>query len=599
MATQNEGTAAMTGMRPWYDIEPYNGKVVDCGTFVNSVARPVESLNGRWNHALDQYNVFFKKQWWTDEDRQRFRKEAKFPYDYSFNDWPEIDVPSTINTAVPEAKYFEGAVEYTRKFNYRKHADGERVFLKIGAAHHRSAAFVNGHYLGQHLGGFTPHYMEITDLLDLHNRIIVAVDTSRNNLYIPTPLTDWFNYGGLYRDVELIRVPATFIRDYFVRLVPGSDFRKVAIDVVVNGAQKADVQVEIAELGVKTTVSVDSSGRGQAVIDCQPQLWSPDAPTLYDVVLTCGTDRVADRIGLREIRVEGLDILLNGEKIWLRGICCHEDHPQRGRTLTEDDVRTNFALAKELNCNFMRLAHYPHHERSARIADEMGLLLWEEIPVYWDVAFGSPDTLADARNQLSELIRRDRNRASVIIWSVGNENLDTDERLAFMGNLAGLAHELDDSRLVSAACLIHNDRFDDRLIEHLDVIGMNEYYGWYSPDFEKMLDLEKDSLPDKPVIITETGGGALSGHHGTKDTMWTEEFQAEIYRKQTEYVPQLKSVRGLSPWILYDFRAPFRLNRYQQGYNRKGLLNPDRTYRKQAFYVLRDFYGRLAGEKPA
>lgn len=162
------------------------------------------------------------------------------------------------------------------------------------------------------------------------------------------------------------------------------------------------------------------------------------------------------------------------------------DHPEKGKTTDEEDIRATIRLAKEeLGCNFLRLAHYPHSRLLPRIADEMGILLWEEIPVYWAIAFHDRETYADAENQLSELIRRDRNRASVIIWSGGNENPDTDDRLRFMAGLAQKARSLDDSRLVSAACLVNTAKLkiEDRLAEHLDVIGLNEYYGWYDPDF--------------------------------------------------------------------------------------------------------------------
>ena len=145
---------------------------------------------------------------------------------------------------------------------------------------------------------------------------------------------------------------------------------------------------------------------------------------------------------------EGRDILLNGKPVFLRGISCHEDSKENGKALTDAERERNIALAKELGCNFMRVAHYPHSERMAQLADELGILLWEEIPVYWNVHFGTQDTYEDAENQLAELIKRDFNRASVIVWSVGNENPDTDERLHFMGGLADFAHKNDPSRLV-------------------------------------------------------------------------------------------------------------------------------------------------------
>lgn len=197
------------------------------------------------------------------------------------------------------------------------------------------------------------------------------------------------------------------------------------------------------------------NGAGEVVFDAKPELWTPEKPKLYDVKVTCGTDTVSDRVGFREIRVNGRDILLNGEPVFLRGISCHEDSVENGKGLTREERIENIRIAKELGCNFMRLAHYPHNEEMAKLADELGLLLWEEIPVYWAIRFEREKTYEDAQNQLRELINRDWNRASVIIWSVGNENADTDERLKFMSVLAECAHREDETRMVSAACLVN------------------------------------------------------------------------------------------------------------------------------------------------
>jgi beta-glucuronidase len=250
---------------------------------------------------------------------------------------------------------------------------------------------------------------------------------------------------------------------------------------------------------------------------------------------------------------------------------------------------------KEMNGYYLRLAHYPHDARFARIADEEGVLLWEEVPVYWAVAFDNPASYRDAENQLSELILRDRNRASVIIWSVGNENADTDSRLAFMSGLAEKARELDPTRLVSAACLVNHEKLviEDRLAGSLDIIGLNEYYGWYDPDFCKLPKILANSAPGNPVVICEFGGDARKGQRGTADDLWTEDKQKALYEKQTAVIRQCPYIAGMTPWILYDFRCPRRLNRYQEGFNRKGLIDADRVTRKAAFYVMKRFYGEI------
>jgi beta-glucuronidase len=180
----------------------------------------------------------------------------------------------------------------------------------------------------------------------------------------------------------------------------------------------------------------------------------------------------------------------------------------------------------------------------------------------------------------------------VIIWSVGNENADTDERLSFMSRLADTCRRLDATRLVSAACLVDHTELviADRLAKSLDVIGINEYYGWYEPDFSKLPKIFENSRPGKPVVITEFGADAKTGAHGTKDDLYTEEHQLEVYRRQIEVLREIPYIKGIAPWILFNFRCPRRLHEAQNFYNLKGLLSADKTYKKPAFHAMRSFY---------
>ena len=305
---------------------------------------------------------------------------------------------------------------------------------------------------------------------------------------------------------------------------------------------------------------------------------------------------MVEHIGFREIRADGERLLLNGQPLYLRGICVHEDDSLTGKCTGEADLERRFAHARELGANFLRLAHYPHHERAAEIADRRGMLLWEEIPVYWAIDFDNEQTYADAENQLLELIARDANRASVIAWGVGNENADTDPRYRFMSGLAEAARRADPTRLITAACLINREKFEiaDRLAAHLDVIGLNEYFGWYEPDFAGLEKLLANSHPGKPVVISETGADALAGHRGSPATLFTEDHQAEVYRRQLEILARAPYVRGICPWILYDFRTERRQTRFQQGWNRKGLIAEDKQTKKLAFEVLAAHYRGLA-----
>jgi len=576
----------------------YRSVRIDHESLLCDSGRDYESLDGQWRFAIDPYNTLLRARWFAEVHDDGHGNPR--PADYDWEHWKEMRVPSCWNTAAPEYRHYEGGVIYTRTFRYKPRdttvGSPERVFLKIGAANYETVLFLNRTCLGTHRGGSTPFFVEITDSLSQDNRLILFVNNRRESDQVPMDNTDWFNYGGLYRSVSLVRLPATFIKRWSISLVRGSGFGKLHFALETDGPQEVGkARLRIPGLNLERELAF-TGGFGELEINARPDLWSPETPTLYEVEVALeGGDRVSDKVGFREIRSSGERILLNGKPIYLRGISCHEDSTRNGKAVTSAEIEQMFDLAKELGCNFVRLAHYPHSELAARLADERGVLLWEEIPVYWAIEFDNPGTYADAENQLSELVLRDLNRASVVLWSVGNENPDTDARLDFMSRLARRARELDPTRLVTAACLWNRieNRIADRLAEHLDVIGLNEYYGWYEGNFDDLAAFFRNSNPGKPVIVSEFGAGALAGTHGTVDDLFSEEHQRQVYEKQIAVIRESRYVAGLTPWILIDFRSPRRLNDYQRGYNRKGLVDADRTRRKLAFRTLRDFYSSL------
>lgn len=434
---------------------------------------------------------------------------------------------------------------------------------------------------------------------------MVRVNNQRHPEAVPTVNTDWWNYGGLTRDVRLLEAPVTHIRHYSLQLQRGSDHR-VSGYVQLDGPTPApSVQVAIPALHLAVEAAPDSSGR--AVFDFMltgAELWSPEHPRLYQVVLTAGTDHLTEKIGFRTIETRGADILLNGQSVFLRGISLHEENPLRGgRATTSADARLLLGWAKELGCNYVRLAHYPHNEYMAEIADELGLLLWEEVPVYWTIHWDNPATYANAAHQLTELITRDRNRASVIIWSMANETPISPVRTDFLKKLVALTRTLDPTRLISAAIERHSPAEDpstsiveDPLAEVTDLVSFNEYIGWYVGVPDDCAKAKWIINYNKPVIISEFGGDALQGLHGDRLTRFTEEFQADLYRKTLPMLEKIPQLRGMTPWILCDFRSPRRaLPHIQDGWNRKGLIGENGT-RKLAFSVLQEFYARKAAE---
>lgn len=573
-------------------MKEYFEKLVTADDMIYDRFRKKESLNGHWHYAVDQYDTCIRAKWY--EEHYCDEGGNSLPVDFSFDEWEMMTLPCCFNTFSDLYKLYDGSMIFTRKFLYARQKDDERMILKIGAANYLCRVFLNKKYVGMHRGGSTPCYFDLTDLLEHENRILIQVDSTRRNNQVPALDTDWFNYGGIYRDIELIRVPKVHVKEFKIALEPDSNFKKIRAFVRMSEEITGTAILTIRELGIEKKIPV-RGGKGELLFDAEPEVWSPENPKLYDVELSCEGDEVRDRVGFREIRVKGMDIVLNGKPVFLHGISCHEDSVPNGKALTDEERIENIRIARELGCNFMRVAHYPHHERMAQLADELGILLWEEVPVYWNIHFDSEDTYQDAENQLKELIHRDYNRASVIIWSVGNENEDTDSRLQFMGNLAKCAHELDHTRAVSAACLVNfkKNAIEDRLEQYLDIIGLNEYCGWYTADLKMLPALFANSKPQKPVIVTEFGADAYARLHGTITDKGTEECQAYVYEKQIETIRNIPYIKGMTPWILYDFRCPRRTSVNQKYYNTKGLLSADKKYRKPAFYVLQQFYKEL------
>ena len=564
------------------------------------------TLKGQWQTIIDPYETGYYNYRYEPSQNGYFKNEKpKSPSDlieYDFDTSSHLNVPGDWNSQDQRLLFYEGTIWYKKSFDYQKKTSS-RLYVHFGAVNYVADVYLNGTKLGRHEGGFTPFNFEITKLVrEKDNFLIVKVDNKRRRDAVPTLNTDWWNYGGLTRDVNLVEVPDVFVHDYFLQLKKGSR-DEVAGWVKLSGTTAPGrVTIEIPEAAVKQSISTDANGYAAVSFKARLNLWSPDNPKLYLVKVSTDADSVADRIGFRSIETRGSDIVLNGKPVFLRGICIHEESPLRGgRAFSEDDARMLLTWAKELGSNFVRLAHYPHNEYMTRLADEMGILVWSEIPVYWTILWDNPETLANARTQLEENITRDRNKASVILWAVANETPVSEARLKFLKELVDHARKLDPTRLLTAA----NERryadprtlvVDDPLGEYLDVLGCNEYVGWYDGLPEKADGLQWKVPSNKPLIISEFGADALFGYHGDKSVRFTEEYQKNLYEHQLNMLKKIPSLRGISPWILTDFRSPRRpLPRIQDFYNRKGLIS-HRGERKQAFYVLQNFYRELIKE---
>ena len=611
---------------------------------MNIGSRSTMSLDGAWKALVDPNKSMLGRLFGVIARNAQPEGPSEL-LEFSFDNGQILNVPGDWNTQDDRLYFYRGMVWYKRTFDYGFDFN-KRSFLYFGAANYDASVYLNGKRVGRHVGGHTAFNFEVTGLLeDGENLLVVSVDNEHAANDIPTPMTDWQNYGGLTRSVSLVHVPRTFLREYHVQLAK-DDPKRIKGWVLLDGEYPSQkVKISIPELGVETEVTTGADGRAEIDFAASPQLWSPEEPKLYRVEITCKDDAVVDEIGFRTIEVSGTEIILNGESVFLRGISMHEEAGLgRGRVNAKEHADWLLGQAKELNANFIRYAHYPYSEVMTRAADRAGFLVWAEIPVYWNVDFENPYTQELGRRQLGEMIGRDRNRASVIFWSIANETPISDARNAFMQDMVDTVRALDPTRLISAAILTGPEMLltmlgsnvlpmamgldflsaeewvlridEDPLAEIVDVPALNEYFGWYystplaamSPIstytarktvIENMHRVRFKTAFEKPLIISEMGAGAKYGKHASEDELATfsEEYQAMVYREQLAMLEAQPQIRGLSPWILKDFRSPMRLYQGVQDYwNLKGLIS-DQGEKKLAFSVLRDHYARRAARR--
>lgn len=560
----------------------------------NINARNAVSLNGDWQVIVDVLDC-------GQESRIHENLTSQITgrfVEYTFDDTSVLKVPGDWNSQMMELKYYESSVWYKKDFDCPAFAKG-RLFLYFGAANYYAEVYLNGEYVGNHEGGFTPFEFEVTGKVkEKDNYLIVKVNNSRKPENIPALKYDWWNYGGLTRDVFLIRTENAYLRDYTVKLVEGRTDR-IGLDAVFDGIPLGhQFKISVPELNIDRIIKISDKGTAHAEFNARPQLWTSFEPKLYDVIFSYEGEIVKEKIGFRTIEVNAGKILLNGSEIFLKGINCHDEIPMKeSRACSDEDAALLLTSVKELGCNFLRLTHYPHSENMVRMAEEMGIMMWEEIPLWQKIAFSDPETLPKAERMLEEMISRDKNRCAIIMWSVSNETKPGDDRNAVLSSLIERTRELDPSRLVTSA-FSHTEgtstsvNIVDPVCELVDVIGINKYYGWY----EKIECAPQDFMWNcdfgKPIIFSEFGAEALYGNHGSADvnSEWYEEYQKKVYEDNLKMLPNIPYLAGLTPWCLYDFRSPYRFNhKYQKEWNRKGLLS-EKGEKKMAWYVMKEYY---------
>jgi beta-glucuronidase len=565
----------------------------------NIVGRKQVSLNGKWDAIVDlfshgQLNRIYQNK--KPESNTQFKE-------YSFGDGLQLDVPGDWNSQRPELKYYESSIWYKRDFDCQKDA-GKRYFIHFGAVNYLAKVYLNGEMIGEHEGGFTPFQFEITDKVKAgQNFVVLEVNSARKSENIPALIYDWWNYGGITRDVALVETPAVYIHDYNLQLSKKNESILIA-KVQLSGESKTQkITLEIPELNIKQEITTDIAGVGTVEFPAKPLRWSPESPKLYKVIFYSDQEQIEEKIGFRTIEVKGNAILLNGKKIFLAGINVHDENPQRpGRAYSSGDATYLLNEVKKLGCNFVRLTHYPASEIMVKMAEEMGLLLWEEIPTWQEIQFENPKTKALGEQMIKEMIARDKNRCAIIFWSVANETKPSPARNQVLAGYIQLCRSLDNTRLITTAFNNNVDydvasksvKLSDPLSELVDVVSVNKYFGWYNPWPAAPKSIKWEVCFDKPFIYSEFGGEAMYGQSGSADvaSSWSEEYQEKLYKDHIDMFENIPNMCGLTPWVLIDFRSPYRMHqRNQQEWNRKGIIS-DKGFYKKAWFVLHDYYAK-------
>ncbi|WP_239970641.1 glycoside hydrolase family 2 protein [Confluentibacter citreus] len=564
---------------------------------VNIESRNLTSLNGDWQVIIDPLGAGDWKEVWKEKKPQN---KTDF-IEHSFDGGPMLKVPGDFNSQLCELTYLEGNVWYKKVFNYKSDEE-KRLFLHFGAVNYLANVYLNGEKIGSHEGGFTPFQFEITDKVkNGDNVLIVKVDNRRLNNGVPSAGYDWFNYGGITRDVNLIETNSTFIQDYFIQLKKGS-LNNVLGWVKLDGTKaKQKVTIKIPELNKVHKTKANDDGYASVAFASNFSLWSPQNPKLYKVIIESETDVVIDSIGFRSIEVQGSKIVLNKKDVFLKAVNIHEENPYKGaRAHSKEDAFILLNAAKELGCNLVRLAHYPHNENIVKEAEKMGLMVWSELPIYQFMQFSDSVVPQKMETMLKEMVSRDKNRSSVIVWSLSNETYPgTPNRTEALIELTQKCKTLDSTRLITH--VINSQSYTnnsfivrDELYKYSDLVALNEYIGWYLPWEGKPSDVTWNiSFPNKPVFISEFGGEAVYGND-TEPTdeaaNWTETYQKQIYQDQIEMFNTIPNLSGVCPWLLFDYRSLGRMNQvYQKGYNRKGLLS-EKGEKKKAWYIMQDYF---------
>ena len=498
--------------------------------------------------------------------------------------------------------YFRGSCLYVKKVAKADLPAGEKVYLEINGANSSADVYVNGKKLAHHDGGYSTWRVDLTDEIKDENEIAIVVDNAPNERVYPQ-MADFTFYGGLYRNVNLIGVPAThFDLDYYggkgLKITPVVDGKNanVEVEVFVTDLKEGDELVyTIYDHEEKELMQVKSAEKIANFTIENARLWNGRKdPYLYCCeveIVRAGDaiDAVCSRFGCRSFKIDPeKGFILNGEEYPLHGVSRHQDRLGVGNALLPEHHEEDIDLIMEVGATTIRLAHYQHDQYFYDLCDEKGLVIWAEIPyISKHLEGGRENTIT----QMKELVTQNYNHPSIVVWGLSNEitmNGSTPDLLENHNVLNDLVHEMDKTRLTTIAC-VSMCSMDDPYVQIPDVVSYNHYFGWYGGDTSMngpWFDKFHEKYPNIPIGVSEYGCEALNWHTSDpKQGDYTEEYQAYYHEELIKQLFTRKYIWATHVWNMFDFGADARAEGGENGQNHKGLVTMDRKYKKDSFYA--------------
>ena len=519
--------------------------------------------------------------------------------------WEAVTLPHSWNAIDGQDggnDYHRGTCLYAKSFTKAELPEGDRHYLEIRGANSSATVYLNGKELASHNGGYSTWRVDLTDTLEENNLLVISVDNSPNDKVYPQ-MADFTFYGGIYRNVNIIAVKNShFDLDYFgtpgLKVTPevnGSNAKVTVETWVTNMTDSQTVEVTVLNKDGEGVAKVTADGTVASLDIENVILWNARKnPYLYTAVADLVEngeviDTVSARFGCRTYVIDPeRGFILNGEEYPLRGVSRHQDRLGIGNALLPEHHKEDIDLILEVGATTIRLAHYQHDQYFYDLCDEVGLVIWAEIPY---ISKHMPGGRENTISQMKELITQNYNHASIVVWGLSNEisiGGSTEDLLENHRILNDLVHEMDKTRLTTIAAL-SMCKMDDPYIQIPDVVSYNHYFGWYGGDTSMngpWFDKFHATHPNIPIGVSEYGCEALNWHTSDpKQGDYTEEYQAYYHEELIKQLFSRKYIWATHVWNMFDFGADARAEGGENGQNHKGLMTMDRKYKKDAFYA--------------